>query len=87
MKLEKYEIESLAELLDMAIYRFGNDCCTDLPGDFLKNWPLEKLIEADKKFNDWNNSPDDFDPDFLAIASDNWCLMTYLKLKLLGEIK
>lgn len=76
-EINKLAADFLKELAD----RQGNDGCNDW--DFPSHWTKEMKEDFVRGYHRYNNSADDFDPDFITLP--NFAVASYLAYILRGR--
>lgn len=79
--LAGFERKIVAALLDMAGDTFSNHGCNDFDLDAL-GVTKKQAAELDKQYQEFNNSPEDHDPDVDHRQQTDWTLMNYFAWRL-----
>ena len=85
--MNKKEKLLTAYLLNMAADQFSNHGCNDFNMAKEQDWSLEERRDLAKRINDWNRSPEDFDPDGQYKYFMDWVLMDVMADLLKEEAK
>jgi hypothetical protein len=67
-------------LLKEAANEFGNHGCNDVDEKLYDGWTKEERQQFCKEFEEWNGSPDDYNPNFLYLP--DFALMDFLAYKI-----
>jgi len=81
MELKEFERKTAAKLLEVASEYFSRRGCDELNLDFLTPEERETLLW---EYEQWNLSPEDFDPEQTEFS--HWALMAYLADRLAPEL-
>jgi hypothetical protein len=76
-RLKSYERKLIAMLLDLASDQYSNHGCNDFDLSFLPDKERQSLLKA---IEEWNGTPEDYDPT-RKVGAD-WVLMRYLGEKI-----
>jgi len=74
------EIKLAIAFMKRASDEFSRHTCNDLPKEIRELLSREEWDNLEKKFNIWNNSPEDYTPG--RITSNDSCWMAYLAKRL-----
>lgn len=78
------EKELAAKMLKLASDYFGNHGCNDVEESVYDGWTKEERQHFVKEFEEWNGSPQDYNPDDLHLP--DWAIMSFLAFKLKVDV-